>query len=132
MELDRIEDKLEEIREWQLEAEGPFPYDDCRFLIQEFEQITTDLIPDLDLWMSKIAGYASRGRRLMRLSTSELREIRDAISLRFMDEHLRYSTIALFELNSKRTPELAEDLDNYERMRLALREVIEEMLKDRA
>jgi hypothetical protein len=129
MEPESIENKLEEIREWEMEARGPFPYEDCRFLIQEFEQITTNLIPDLDLWMSKIAGYAGSGRRLMRLSASELRQIQDSISLRFLDELPQYSTIALFGLNSKHTPELAEVLDDYERMRSALCEVIDEMLK---
>jgi len=130
MNPDVIEGKLEEIRAWELDAEGPFPYSDCRFLSQGTEEITADLITDLDLWMSKIAGYASRGRRLMKLSATELRQIRDAISLTFLDEHPQYRKLALW-LNPKDTPELTEDLDNLEKMRLALCDVIDEMLRGR-
>jgi hypothetical protein len=82
--------------------------------------------------MSDVAGVASWGRRLMNLSLSEIRKFRDAISLSFLEAHPQYSTIALFGLNSKYTPELAEDLDDYERMRSALCEVIDEILKSRA
>jgi hypothetical protein len=131
MEPENIEMKLEEIREWQLEAQGPFPYADCRFLSQGNEQIMRDFIPDLDFWMSKIAGYASWGRRLMKRSTSELKQILDAICLRLIEEHPKYSTIVLAGLNSKDTPDLAEDLDDYEKMRSALFEAIKEMLRDR-
>jgi hypothetical protein len=129
MEPESIEKRLEENGEWQQEAEGPFPYTDCRFLIQEFEQMTTDLIPDLDLWMSDIAGVASWGRRLMKLPTSELRKFRNTISLKFLEEYPQYNTIFFHGMNSEHTPDLAEDMDNYERMRSALCEVMDEMLK---
>ncbi len=131
MDPETIEAKLEEIRGWELEAEGPFPYPDCRFLSQGTEETATDLITDLDLWMSKIAGYASRGRRLMKLPAIALRQMRDAISLTFLEEHPQYRKLALW-LNPENTPELTEDLDNLERMRLTLCEVIDEMLHGRA
>jgi hypothetical protein len=91
MESENIEKRLEEIREWQLEAQDPFPYADYRFLIREFEQMTTDLMPDLDLRMSDVAGVASWGIRLMKLLPSELRKYRDAISLKFLEEHPQYN-----------------------------------------
>jgi hypothetical protein len=132
MEPESIEKRLETIREWGLELEGPFPYDDCRFLINEFEQITTDLMPDLDLWRSDIAGVASWGKKLMKLPPDKLRKFRDVISLKFVEEHPQYNTIFLFGLNSKHTPELAEEMDNYERIRSALCEAIDDMLKSYA
>jgi len=129
MDRELIEAKLEEIRELSAEAVAPFPYADCRLVTQGAEETITDLITDLDLWMSKIAGYGSRGRRLMRLSRAELRQIRDAVSLSFIEEHPQYVKLTLW-LSQEGTPALSEDLDNYERIRLALSAVIDEMLKE--
>ena len=40
-------------------SKGPFPYADCRFLLAQVNTDDEDLIPELDLYFSSIAGLAS-------------------------------------------------------------------------
>jgi hypothetical protein len=47
------------------ELRTPFPYEDCRRVMEEAGMKGASLIPDLDLYLSDLAGYASWGKKIL-------------------------------------------------------------------
>src|SRR5260370_3994239 len=109
---------------------GPFPYEDCRWLRREFQGNLDGLIPDLDMWFFDIFGYASRGKRLMKLSDEEALRARAIMSLSFYEKHPEYAWLERHIVASD-TPDLFEEMNLAERSRTMLLNLFDLMLSEK-
>src|SRR5688572_25517783 len=114
LEAERIAEKIKQMSDE--ECRGPFPYDDCRWLRNEFHDISDDLIPDLDMWFFDIYGYASHGKRLIKLSEEEVLRARGLLCLSFFDKHPEHAWLKM-HITQSATPDLYEDMDLADRLR---------------
>ena len=128
LEAESIAEKVKQL--YDEECRGPFPYDDCRWLRREFQEITDDLIPDLDMWFFNIFGYASHGKRLIDLSEEDVLRARGLLSLSFFDKHPEHAWLKM-HITTSLTPELHERLDLAERSRTALLHLLDLMLSQK-
>jgi hypothetical protein len=89
LEAHGLAEKLKEL--WDEEFQGPFPYDDCRWLKREFDAELDHLISDLDLWVIDVIGFASQGRTLLEFSREQALRARGLASLSFYEQHPEYA-----------------------------------------
>jgi hypothetical protein len=65
-------------QKYRTELSGPFPYKDCRSILRDVGKGTkitsADLIPDLDVYLADVAGFASSASRLQLRPVEELRK----------------------------------------------------------
>ena len=110
--------------------EGPFPYKDCRWLANELQKPNEGLIPDLDLFFGDIAGYSSRATRLGRRSCEELTRAQEILS---KDLYQRFPNLEVYRciIDSEHTPELHRRMEVAEKLRLALLQLMPEILKEK-
>jgi hypothetical protein len=108
------------------EARGPFPYEGCRWLRSQFG-VGENLIPNLDMWFSAVAGFCSRGKRLLSLFSIEIPDARGIVSLSFFDKHPEYALLER-HITADAVPDLYEALKLYERMRTKLLELLDFLL----
>jgi hypothetical protein len=109
---------------------SPFPYVDCRWLRREFiDANLDDLIPHLDIWFADIAGIASRGKRLLRLTPEQLSAFRGVLALSFFDKHPEYAWIER-HVSQSITPDLFDKFALYHQMRLELVALLDFMLRE--
>jgi hypothetical protein len=114
--------QLEEI--YVTHFRGSFPYADCRWLASHEGQPVEDLIPELDMYFSNIAGYSSSASRLGERPASVLRKARKTLALNFFETYPsceRYSGL----ITSEKTPKLYEQMRIAEQLRLELLEILE-------
>ncbi len=102
---------------------APFPYADCRKLLSRFPELPRELISDLDYHFSTIAGYASRGRRLLRLNGADLEQARNAIARSFFEKHQEYRILEA-EIAVETTPDLFRELESTEKIRMKILELL--------
>jgi hypothetical protein len=104
---------------------GPFPYDDCFFLADSSGIPREDLIPELDMYFSEIAGYSSSATRLLSRSSVDLETARKTLKRgffqRFPDLHWIQERI-----NERDTPILFKQLKVAEELRSMLIQVLQE------
>lgn len=62
--MDAVGSLLDRLAVINAQDRGPFPYRDCRMLLEGTSGYE-ELIPDLDSYFSRLAGYASSGPRLL-------------------------------------------------------------------
>ena len=114
---------------WDEEFQGPFPYDDCRWLKRQFDGELDALIPDLDLWVIDVIGFASRGRRLLEFSQEQALQARGLASVKFFEQHPEYAWSER-HITESNTPDLYAYLDVSNRLRLMLLSLLDLMLKE--
>lgn len=126
-EIDRL---LVELKGLQASDVDPFPYADCRRL-QATDSRYSALIPDLDLYLSEIAGYGSSGKRILAWSDEKIDDVLVRISASFFDRFPQYQ-----ELKSQITPEsvpaLHSAIDKADQMRRVLTHLIRRLRTDGA
>lgn len=66
------------------------------------------------MWFFDIFGYASQGKRLIKLSEEGALRARGLLSLRFFDKHPEYAWLKM-HITKAATPELYENMDLVER-----------------
>jgi hypothetical protein len=103
-----------------------FPYGDCRKLFSEAGDAALDLIPDLDLHSSFIAGYCSRGQMLVKLSSQQVSRVRRLASRSFFEKYPAYVGLRPL-INESYSPELFGFLGWIEEMRLLLVKVVDRL-----
>ncbi len=69
----------------------PFPYEECRFLVQSDKDRFHDLVLDLDLYGSFIAGYSLSASKLGERAPRELSLAIVRLRQSFFEEHPEYS-----------------------------------------
>jgi hypothetical protein len=120
----------EEIEALSQSMEGPFPYKDCRWLIDTL-QIPPDsfIIPDLDVYLSDIEGYSSWASRLVQRPRPELESARAYLSKNCFQ---RYPSLEIIRghIDEEHTPELHRYLKVAETLRVALVELLTETLRN--
>lgn len=96
--------------------QGPFPYEDCRYLLRtnpgEYEQ----LIPDLSSHFMTIAGYASNASQIEEWTEERIRLAREHLSNPFFENHPEYELLQR-QISPEDTPHLADRLGLYEDLR---------------
>ncbi len=102
-----------------------FPIEGCRALVAlRFKQ--DDLVPNLDVYFSTIAGYASSAATISTWAQERVERARDDLASSFLERYPDYE--ALFrDINDSTAPDLAWRLDLYEELRTKLLELIRRM-----
>jgi YxiJ-like protein len=91
---DRANTLAEEIeRCYEERFKNKFPYDDCYKLQRENPSIGTGLIPDLDSYLSFIAGYSSSATTLVHRPVEELRKAISRLKRSFFEVNPRYKSL---------------------------------------
>lgn len=124
-----IQEKLEILQSlYKADLLNPFPYDDCRKLLANKNGDFEDLIPCLDLYFSRIAGYCSWGKRSLNWTSEKIEETRHGLRQSFFQKFPKYAALKS-SINEKNTPELFNQLLVYDLMRLTLLDVLSEMTR---
>lgn len=121
---DDLQHEADEIRRDACALNAPFPYADCRKLLARFPEQDEGFIPDLDCYLSTIAGYASRGRRLVLLKGADLENARSAIAKSFFERHQEYRVLEA-EVTAETTPELFCELMSTEKIRMKMVDLLQ-------
>ena len=86
-----------------------FPYQDCYALQRKYPRVADDLVADLDLYLTFIAGYSSSATGLAKRSREELRRAIPVLKKSFFDAYPRYLPLEP-AVNSASTKELHAEL----------------------
>jgi hypothetical protein len=103
---------------------GPFPYAECRWLVDQEEQRDSGLVPELDHYFSSIAGYSSSASRLMERSSEALRTARNTLAkdcFEMYPDLQRYKNL----ITPEQTPVLYDWIRITEQLRLGLLGILE-------
>jgi len=119
-------DLFEKITNLYQQARGPFPYAGCRKLYALVGEEAKDLIPDLDLYFSGLAGYCSRGSRIVKMSAREISHAKKTANKSFFEVHPKYDSLRVF-ITEAGTPDLFRCLDLYKQMRVTLLEILDRL-----
>ena len=111
---------LEEIREMaRRNPTHPFPYSDVRKLIAVDQKQYENLIVDLDLFFSDVAGFSSWGKGMLQWSHSRLQAARSQLEKPFFLKHPQYEPLARL-IGETNLPALEAKMDFYEHLRILL------------
>jgi len=119
-------DLFEKITNLYQQARGPFPYAGCRKLYALVGEEAKDLIPDLDLYFSALAGYCSRGSRIVKMSAREISHAKKTANKSFFEMYPKYNSLGVF-ITEAGTPDLFRRLDLYKQMRVTLLEILDRL-----
>jgi hypothetical protein len=112
---------------YQLEFLHPFPYKDCYRLQRLKPDLTSHLIPHLDLFFSFIAGYSSSATRLRNRTQHELRTAIPKLKRSFFDVHPEYKSLAKL-ITPSDTPALHHELHLADQLRFKLVELMQPLI----
>jgi hypothetical protein len=104
----------------------PFPYEDCRWVVAHSNVNVEELIPDLDLYDSNIAGYASSATKLGSRTPEQLRKGLRSLQKDFFSTFPNYASCR-DSITPERTPQLHRRLEALETIRLALLLLFEQL-----
>lgn len=122
-----IQEMIRELQSSYQEACGvSFPYDGSRHLLQEVGGSYEDLIPDLDMYFSTIAGYCSWGERILKWPPEKIVEAQNRIAVSFFEKHPQYKPFEV-AITESETPDLFAQMASYERMRTRLLELLDRL-----
>jgi hypothetical protein len=123
----RMEELIARVETLYKEAQGvPFPYQGCRKVLGKEKSPLDDLIPDLDLFFSDIAGYCSWGHRIVNWTPEEMRNAYTKMSRSFFEIHPKYNSIRS-SISESEVPDLHQAMMRYDSMRKALLELLEDL-----
>jgi hypothetical protein len=119
----RVEALLSELESMHSSDTHPFPYDDCRKLIEEDPLRYSALIPDLDVYFALIAGYRRSGSRILNWPLTRLEDAQHKLGRSLYERYPAYNKLR--ELSPERAPALVRELANAEKARKILVEVFD-------
>jgi hypothetical protein len=126
--MKNIEEKLKILQKlYRSDLLNPFPYSDCRKILLEKDE---DFIPCLDIYFSDIAGYCSRGKRILSWSNEETTEAKNRLQKSFFQKFPAFLEVSL-KINGKETPQLYNQILIYDLMRLTLVDILSEIEEER-
>jgi len=108
-------------------AKGPFPYRDCFRLLEERPGPEGTLIPELDWYLSTVAGNSHSASRLNGRSVAELQAAEKFLSKSFFEyfpQLVPYREL----IDEARTPDLHRNLDVAEKLRRDLLPLVHQAL----
>ncbi len=124
------ESAIELRRIFKEELGKPFPYEDCRQVMEEAGMKDTALIPDLDIYLSDLAGYASWGKKILDWPREKMLEAQAKLARTFFDLHPQYAPLAPLITETK-TPDLASRIAVYEKLRIEMLDLLSRLLSDK-
>lgn len=128
--MSRIEELLSELKRIDAADRGTFPYDDCRKL-QRISGADASLIPDVDTYLSEIAGYRSWGKRVAGWPDEKINEVEQRIDASFFDRFPAHVSVREV-IESDAVGSLRSALARADRTRAVLRDLLREMKVNRA
>jgi hypothetical protein len=128
--MSRIAELLMELNDIDAADGGAFPYDDCREL-QRISGANASLIPDLDAYLSEIAGYRSWNKRIVSWSQKKIDEVERRIDASFFDRFPTHGALREI-IGSDRVPRLRSAIARADRTRVVLRDLLRELKLNRA
>ena len=114
-------------RQFEQDCRGPFPLDDVRKVCSSDPEDLPVFHGQLEIFLSSIAGYASRADRLGRRPRAEILEARRKLSQPFFEKHKHLKKFQ-GAITPKATPNLFRELTTAEKLRTELLTVIDEIL----
>jgi hypothetical protein len=119
---EQIVDECEALaRVYKEELLHAFPYDDLGAVKDWGGSKYSDIIPALDLYWSRIAGYSSWGKRMLQWDSERRAAVRSDCSMSFFDKHPEFSELR-FVLDL--FPVLKRDLELYESARKRVLKIV--------
>jgi len=109
---------------------GAFPYADCRKL-QAAGSRYSALIPDLDGYLSEIAGYGSWGKRILTWPDDEIEHVLHRVSASFFDRFPMYDGLRP-QITAKSVPHLHAAIERGDRVRSILEDLLGRLRTERA
>ena len=98
---------------------SPFPYEACRAVLALSPGELDGLIPDLDMFFFRIAGYASVVNKVDSWSASRVTQARADLANSFFEEHPEYELLQR-DITDELAPDLAEQLRFHEHLRVEI------------
>jgi hypothetical protein len=106
------------------QVDHPFPYEDCRRVLQRVRSDSSRmLIPDLDLYMSTVYGWAQGARRLLRSTHEKLAAAREDLRPSFFEKYPEYEPLRP-EIESGSVKRLQGRLQHCDTLRASLLELL--------
>ena len=102
---------------------GPFPYDGCRRLRADRSPDTAELVPDLTMFLSDLAGCRSWGKRILRWPDDKIDSVAPRLSHSFFDRFPQYRVLTE-RLASGVAPDVSKALANADETREVLRQLL--------
>ena len=88
-----INDLFDQLESLKASDVGPFPYEGCRWLQGVLGERGHDLVPDLDEYLSEVAGYRSWGKKILKWSDEKITAIQARLTQSFFDRFPRYADL---------------------------------------
>ena len=124
---DEIKEKLEILQSlYKTDLLNPFPYDDCRKLLEENSDEFEDLISCLDSYFSDIAGFCSWGKRVLFWTSENIEETKFQLQNSFFRQFPKFNLLKS-SINEENTPKLFSQLLIHDLMRLTLLDILNEV-----
>ncbi len=89
------------------------------------------LIPDLDLYLSDLAGYASWGKKILDWPKEKMMEAQAKLAKTFFELHPQYLSLAPLITETK-TPALASQMALYEKLRIEILDLLSGLLSNKS
>ncbi|HEX8153359.1 MAG TPA: hypothetical protein VF698_09555 [Thermoanaerobaculia bacterium] len=127
--MSRLDELLSEIKRIDAMDGAAFPYEDCRKL-QRIGGADASLIPDLDAYLSEIAGYRSWGTRVASWPDEKISDVERRISSSFFDRYPAHSVLRDV-IDSGRVPNVRSAIARADETRAVLRDLLHELKLER-
>jgi hypothetical protein len=114
-----MNDDASAIQELFESDQSAFPYDGCRAVLALSAGEYGGLIPDLDLYFFRIAGYAGSVKTMRTWPMDRLRKAREDLANSFFEENPEYELLQR-DITDEIAPDLASRLRLFEELRTRL------------
>ncbi|HEX9983552.1 MAG TPA: hypothetical protein VGF69_09820 [Thermoanaerobaculia bacterium] len=128
--MSRIDELLSELKGIDAADAGTFPYEDCRKL-QRGNGADASLIPDLDMYLSEVAGYRSWGKRIVSWPDDKIDGVEGRLAASFFDRFPAHELLREV-IESDEVPNVRSAIERADQTRAVLRDLLREMKLKRA
>lgn len=122
-----IQNQIDELSKFSNVLNAPFPYPGCKELLNMEGEKIENLIPDLDLYFSNIAGYYSSIKRVSKWPHEKIAEASKHLDQTFFEKHPEYRYLEFIN-HSKEIQNLFNYISIYERIRITLQSIFTHLL----
>jgi hypothetical protein len=129
--MSAIDDLLAQLDALSGSGGGPFPYEGCRRLRAAVDDRHDGFIPDLDAYLSELAGYRSWGKRILTWSDDKIAVVANRLSQSFFDRFPTYAELKPI-LEVTQAPDVRYALQNAEQTREVLLHLLLAIRRSRA
>jgi hypothetical protein len=133
--MNNVKQLKNEIAELTVQVEGPFPYQDCRLLLQQVrdeasgtKQGLKNLIPDLNAYFYLVDDHATGTKYVEMWDGGRLAQSRKLLNRSFFQVHTKYRTLE-WRINQLNTPELYREMAVRDQLRLLMVAFIDHLLQ---